>query len=832
MKGKKMIKNLTKLNIIITILMLTISAILTALPVATAQQYDQEKTTYAFIGATPNPVGVNQQVLLHVGITDFLEVATDGWEGLTVTVTKPDGNTETLGPYRTDSTGGTGAIYVPDMAGTYTFQTHFPEHIYTWPDISRAPISGGGTLLYKASDSDILELTVQQNPLTDYPGQSLPEEYWTRPIDAQLREWSVIAGSWLEGAGRSGEAFPYNDGPETAHILWTEQLTMGGLVGGDMGEQGMVCGDAYEGKYLDALIINGVFYYNEFEKQGGTGVEQVVVAVDLHTGEELWARTFLDNAQIEFGQQMYWDTLNMHGVYTYLWATSGSTWMAFDAQTGRWVYNMTDVPGGTRTWGPKGEIMTYSVSTSDATLRIWNSTAVYYNTLLDETDGYIYFSGRWRPQGRTFDASYGTTVYDIPENLPGGSSSVFVNDKILGTSVSRTGVSSWAISLEYGKEGQLLFQNTWQAPGSWAEGSLDVSYCLSSAEDNVFVVWAKETRSYYGFSMSTGDFLWETGSQQYMDSYVGTNRAFADGNFYSVGYAGIVYCYDATTGNLKWEYTANDHYNEILWGNSWPLRIQFSTDGKIYIGMEEHSSVDPKPRGAPYFCLDTETGDLVWRIDGGFRQNHWGGNSIIGDGIIAAMDSYDQRIYAIGKGPSATTLTAPDVGISLGSSAMLRGQVTDISPGTKEYALTARFPNGVPAVSDADMSEWMLYVYKQFSRPDDVSGVQVRLEAIDPNNNYQYIGTVTTDSYGFYSHSFDPELEGDYTIMASFEGSGAYYGSFAESAISVDAASASTPIESNEPASEAIISTEIAIIAAVVVAAVIGVAAYWILRRK
>ena len=69
----------------------------------------------------------------------------------------------------------------------------------------------------------------------------------------------------------------------------------------------------------------------------------------------------------------------------------------------------------------------------------------------------------------------------------------------------------------------------------------------------------------------------------------------------------MVYCYDVTTGQLKWDYAAYDANNEMLWGNNWPLRVQFSTDGKIYIGMEEHSSVDPKPRGAPYFCLDTET---------------------------------------------------------------------------------------------------------------------------------------------------------------------------------------------------------------------------------
>ena len=68
---------------------------------------------------------LNQQVLLHIGITDYLVVVGHGWEDLTVTVTKPDATTETLGPFRTDSTGGTGAIYTPTMIGTYTFVTNF-----------------------------------------------------------------------------------------------------------------------------------------------------------------------------------------------------------------------------------------------------------------------------------------------------------------------------------------------------------------------------------------------------------------------------------------------------------------------------------------------------------------------------------------------------------------------------------------------------------------------------------------------------------------------------------------------------------------------------------
>ena len=81
------------------------------------------------------------------------------------------------------------------------------------------------------------------------------------------------------------------------------------------------------------------------------------------------------------------------------------------------------------------------------------------------------------------------------------------------------------------------------------------------------------------------------------------------------------------------------------------------------------------------------------------------------------MDTYDQRVYAIGKGPSTMTVTAPDTAAALDTSVIIRGTVMDNSPGTQSDDMKLRFPKGVPAISDASMSDWMLYVYKQFAQP-------------------------------------------------------------------------------------------------------------------
>jgi hypothetical protein len=112
--------------------------------------------------------------------------------------------------------------------------------------------------------------------------------------------------------------------------------------------------------------------------------------------------------------------------------------------------------------------------------------------------------------------------------------------------------------------------------------------------------------------------------------------------------------------------------------------------------------------------------------------------------------------------------------------------VTDISPATEDYALTARFPNGVPAVSDESMSQWMLHLYKQFPDAGDIKGVEVLIDAIDPNNNFINIGTATTDESGAYSYMWEtPNVPGKYTIIATFKGSNSYWSSSSQTGMGV-----------------------------------------------
>ena len=103
---------------------------------------------------------------------------------------------------RTDATGGTGARFVPDEEGEYILQTHFPEQTTT--SDKQAVGSPVGTVML-ASDSPKLTLVVTAEPQAVYPEHPLPTEYWTRPIDSQLRGWSPVAGSQLEAGAYGGD---------------------------------------------------------------------------------------------------------------------------------------------------------------------------------------------------------------------------------------------------------------------------------------------------------------------------------------------------------------------------------------------------------------------------------------------------------------------------------------------------------------------------------------------------------------------------------------------------------------------------------------------------
>ena len=177
-----------------------------------------------------------------------------------------------------------------------------------------------------------------------------------------------------------------------------------------------------------------------------------------------------------------------------------------------------------------------------------------------------------------------------------------------------------------------------------------------------------------------------------------------------------------------------------------------------------------------------------WSIDGFYGEAHAGGHAMA-DGYLVAHNMYDNQVYIIGKGRSATTISAPATVQTLGSSVLLQGTVTDQSPGQTCLGIPTA---GTPAISDASQSQWMSYLYMQKQKPTNATGVPVSIDVIDSNGNYRQIGSTTSDASGMFTLTWMPDIPGNYTVFANFPGSESYYPSNAETSFYVSPA-APTP---------------------------------------
>jgi hypothetical protein len=212
----------------------------------------------------------------------------------TLTITKPDGNTQSI-KWDVIQDTGNGQVYIftPDQVGTYSFVFSFPDQVYTWNSTS-AMRQYTGTV-YLGDTSKTVNVTVQQDPLPDpitsYP---LPSEYWTHPIEGQNTDWWSIASNWLGApyiTGNTDHMLFQSDGlaPGSPHVMWTMRLSDGGVVGGTntgtLGET-FYQGLTYNPRFLNPLIMGGrLFFELPYDNAGSGGG---YIAVDLRTGEELW----------------------------------------------------------------------------------------------------------------------------------------------------------------------------------------------------------------------------------------------------------------------------------------------------------------------------------------------------------------------------------------------------------------------------------------------------------------------------------------------------------------------------------------------------------------
>ena len=321
----------------------------------------------------------------------------------------------------------------------------------------------------------------------------------------------------------------------------------------------------------------------------------------------------------------------------------------------------------------------------------------------------------------------------------------------------------------------------------------------------------------------------------------GSGVVFHDGLAYTIGTPGIVNCFNATTGQFLWNWTApNIGYLEVQGTTYTPLSPVFFIDSPTtnvtYLYLDGSTGwagqTTPIRRDSALYCLDCSTGQMVWRLEAyPSVANNAASKVVINDGNIIYLDNHDNNIYCLGMGPSATTVTAPLSGASVGSSVMITGTVTDQtdsgrinSAGSKTSSSKAHRQSRM-----LGMEAWMEYMFQQRPMPTNATGVPVTLTAIDPNGNFISIGNVTSDITGTYGCAFTPQVPGTYHIIATFAGSNSYYSSFGECYMAANAAPATpVPAITSAPLSESAIEssmmsyTAIAAIAIIVAIAVVG----------
>ena len=876
------------------VFMLSMTASTMLIPNVTAHTPPWNIPTDAYIQVAPNPIGVGQQATIHFWLQEPPPTATsqygDRWQNFKITVTKPDGTTLTLGPFTSDDTGGTFTLYTPAQTGNYTFLFNFPGQTLAGnnppPPYGFSAANAAFIGDYYEPSSASTTLTVQQQPVAAEPTTPLPTSYWQTPVNAEnVNQWYAISGNWL-GLGEAyfsetgmynstGNYNPYTTAPSTAHIMWTKPIAFGGALGGEFGgseTSNYYSTSQYEPKFAP-VIMNGVLYYTMFP--GSSTNPAGWAAVDLYTGQTLWTLNTTDT--LRCGQILDYVSPNQYGGIAYLWGTttnggslegipsnfySISQYDMFDAMTGKYILSIVNAVGMTITEDQGGNLIGYYINTTYAipgdplspivaeSLNMWNSTLAIVNygfATGENTNSWL-----WRPpQGASIPFLDGVQ-WSVP--LP----STYLGNALPESGVYTTwlidAVNSGVLVLDSSSSGGGLFYSSgWEVEAGYSANAgsqlwitnrtvpafnrIDWGISLGTfgpdtAGDGVYIEIDQDTMALAAYSLFTGKQVW-TNTLTPFNPYDsdGVDYVVANGTLYLWGVGGDVWSINMLTGVANWHYTTGPSGYETPYAD-WPLWV-FS-DGTVAGGIlfipEGHTYSPPLFHGAQQLALNITNGQPVWSIESFDTTNAMA----IADGIGLSLNSYDNQIYAYGRGPTQTTVTAPAAGVTAGTPVTISGSVMDISAGAQQQAVAANFPNGLPCASDASMTQWMEYVYMQQPHPTNFTGVTVTLTAIDPNHNTVTLGTATTNILGDFGFSWTPpSVPGTYQIIATFSGTNSYYSSAASTYCTVQNAPA-TPAPTTPPVT-GLASTgtvELGIIAVIIVIIIIGAILAILLMRK
>ncbi len=832
--------------------------------------------THMYLIAAPNPVGQNEPftiIMMNPQVPPGAMISGSGvhvrWT-YQIDVTKPNGDTQTIpsktGVYTSDSTGSTITTYTPDQVGNYTFVGRFIGFRYLWNSTNEGVANDYyGVYLQSSSYTLNVQVTTTPSVLAELPLiQTIPDKFWTRPIEGQNDQWGLtVASNWLSGPndrdyGGAENRFAYTTGmaPNSPHIIWTRPTEDNGIVGGygygrTYAGNAFNAGSQYQPRFTNPIIMYGRLYYSPNIYYSGSS--EMYDCVDLKTGALIWEMNLTGGAgnvgglgvsytanTPQFGYYYSQDDGNEHGIVNPGTLFSSNYALGMQPERGLPYLHFSSVPSGFEVKGVAGENLRYALTNvGNSTNQIWmlsqwnstkmtgiggaGSTPSSQTTpgncpLVPANPGGRYWNGTFwvtsserTAQGFASVTSpaydWNITVTGLPAGFTWSGPTILAaqyGDILFGRNGSwATGTSApswayadtvtvWAISLKPQRLGQLLYMETIQT--DFPDTNTNVMFERASAPENAFVGIKVPDCSFVAWNMTTGEQIFETGADQNVNAYgyftwpsliSQTQTKMAYGNLYTAGYVGAVSCYSLKDGTLVWRDEENSGGMKL---QNFVLMEGLIADGKIYVGTHEHSADTPLYKGERVRCYNAYTGAKIFNMTGWAYPMTWA----LADNVIIYWNNYDAQVYALSKGPTALTVTSPDVAVATGQPFMIKGTVMDVSPGTEQTQLKYDFPTGLPAVSDDWMGPWMEYAYMQKAKPADATGVNVVLDIVGPDGTHYGAGAVSDDT-GAYAATWSAPAAGVYKVTATFKGSESYFASSAGTYF-VAAAAAVAPV--------------------------------------
>jgi hypothetical protein len=794
----------------------------------------------------PNPIGVGQSLLVNVWVSPGTYHAFY-MANFKVDIKKPDGSTETVGPF--DSYQGDATAwfeYVPDQPGTWQFKYTFPGtyipagQYWDMPGSETGGFMASGkyytlytSMWYKPSETEWQNLTVQPDMVSSWPATPLPADYWSRPVNVMWRDWAQSLGSYPF----TGSIYYYPDGtrtlyssnykytayvaaPNSAHVLRKQTNAIPGIAG-------MVGGYTWDyslssGTTQPSIVYQGRAYMSvtKFFDNGTTG--SVFQCSDLRTGQVYWERStvnYVTPQYIEYTAPSASTTIG--NVADQGWSInfitiSGSRLYKFSPTDGSISgnYSISPLSGGTY-YMPGYALTVQDLGASQGLNRYrlinWTTTGTSANLTLYNSTGAI-TSTRIKSNISWPRSSLGTVDYNAGLAATCGWATPPGPQWCIGSTINMTdlytGATLWSFMTN-----DTITENV-QSGSSFV---VDRGKAAFGAHGNHWTCWDGRTGKRLWISEKT-DYPW--------GAWWPYNTASFDinatcGAIIAVTYEGV-YAINWADGKILWHYTDE---NAVPFEGPYDATPFFtgiqSADGKIYAYNGEHTPSYPRDRGWSLYCINGTTGELIWKIKNPMVPG------AIADGLMTASNNYDGSMYVFGRGKSATTVTAPDVAVPLGTAFTIKGTVLDQSPAQP----------GTPCVSKDSMTTQMEYLHLQMPITglwgnSTLTGVPVTLTAIGSDGSVTDLGTVTTNGYyGTFAKAWTPTKEDTYTIIASFAADDSYGSSNAATSVTVGPA-LETPTMPEIPTPADYTPWFYGIIAAVVIAIIVGIIAILIALRK